>query len=157
RSQRHPGRIHGAARWPGRLVPRRLASPASPHAFHRSALARIGRKTRSAPRILHAYLPRSRAPVHRRKTARACSPRLRRPGDRRLRGSRMIFRSLAELKAGFGPCAMTIGNFDGVHLGHQEILRTVVALAREHGWKAAALTFDPHPTKLVAPAEAPHL
>ena len=69
----------------------------------------------------------------------------------------MIYRSLTELPAGFGPCAMTIGNFDGVHRGHQEILRKVVAIARQEGWKPAALTFDPHPTKLVAPAEAPHL
>ena len=33
----------------------------------------------------------------------------------------------------------------------------MVAIARENGWRAAAVTFDPHPTKLVAPAEAPHL
>jgi riboflavin kinase / FMN adenylyltransferase len=68
-----------------------------------------------------------------------------------------IFRSLAELPSDFGPCAITIGNFDGVHIGHQQILRRVVASAREHGWKAAALTFDPHPTRLVAPARAPRL
>jgi len=69
----------------------------------------------------------------------------------------MIYRSLAEVPHDFGPCAITIGNFDGVHLGHREILRRVVAIARKNGWKAAAVTFDPHPTKLVAPAEAPHL
>ena len=69
----------------------------------------------------------------------------------------MIYRSLAETPADFGPCAITIGNFDGVHAGHRKILRRVVALAREEGWKAAALTFDPHPTKLLAPARAPRL
>jgi riboflavin kinase / FMN adenylyltransferase len=69
----------------------------------------------------------------------------------------MIYRSLAEIPADFGPCAITIGNFDGVHRGHREILRRVIEAAREEGWKSAALTFDPHPTKLVAPAEAPHL
>ena len=68
-----------------------------------------------------------------------------------------IFRSLAELPDDFGPCAITIGNFDGVHVGHQHILRRVAAIAHEHGWKAAALTFDPHPTKVVAPARAPRL
>ena len=68
-----------------------------------------------------------------------------------------IFRSLAELPSDFGPCAITIGNFDGVHIGHQQIMRRVAAIAHEHGWKAAALTFDPHPTKLVAPARAPRL
>jgi len=69
----------------------------------------------------------------------------------------VIYRSLAEVPRDFGPCAITIGNFDGVHLGHREILRRVVAIARKNGWKPAAVTFDPHPTKLVAPAEAPHL
>jgi riboflavin kinase/FMN adenylyltransferase len=69
----------------------------------------------------------------------------------------MIYRNLADIPGDFGPCAITIGNFDGVHRGHREILRRVTAIAREEGCKAAALTFDPHPTKLVAPAEAPHL
>ena len=68
-----------------------------------------------------------------------------------------IFRSLTELPDDFGPCAITIGNFDGVHIGHQQIMRRVAAIAHEHGWKAAALTFDPHPTRLVAPARAPRL
>lgn len=69
----------------------------------------------------------------------------------------MIYRSLAETPDDFGPCAITIGNFDGVHKGHQSILRRVSALAREEGWKSAALTFDPHPAQLVAPASAPRL
>jgi riboflavin kinase/FMN adenylyltransferase len=69
----------------------------------------------------------------------------------------MIYRSLAELPADFGPCAMTIGNFDGVHKGHQQIMRRVLAIAREYGWKSAVLTFDPHPSKLVAPDRAPRL
>jgi riboflavin kinase / FMN adenylyltransferase len=68
-----------------------------------------------------------------------------------------IHRSLAETPGDFGRCAITIGNFDGVHIGHQQILQRVIAVAREHGWKAAVLTFDPHPTKLVAPARAPRL
>ncbi|HTR35995.1 MAG TPA: bifunctional riboflavin kinase/FAD synthetase [Bryobacteraceae bacterium] len=69
----------------------------------------------------------------------------------------MIYRSLAEVPDDFGPCAISIGNFDGVHVGHREILRRVVEIARAEGWKAAALTFDPHPTKLVAPERAPRL
>jgi riboflavin kinase / FMN adenylyltransferase len=68
-----------------------------------------------------------------------------------------IYRSLAETPASFGPCAITIGNFDGVHGGHRKILRRVAALAREEGWKGAALTFDPHPAKLLAPSNAPRL
>ena len=69
----------------------------------------------------------------------------------------MIYRSLAQVPDDFGPCAISIGNFDGVHVGHREILRRVVEIARAEGWKAAALTFDPHPTKLVAPERAPRL
>jgi riboflavin kinase / FMN adenylyltransferase len=69
----------------------------------------------------------------------------------------MIYKSLAETPSDFGPCAITIGNFDGVHAGHRKILRRVAALAREEGWKAAALTFDPHPSKVLAPASAPRL
>ena len=69
----------------------------------------------------------------------------------------MIYRSLAEIPADFGPCAITIGNFDGVHRGHQEILRQVVEIARGEGWRSAAVTFHPHPTKLVAPERAPRL
>ncbi len=69
----------------------------------------------------------------------------------------MIYRSLAETPDDFGPCAITIGNFDGVHRGHREILRRVIAAAREEGWKSAVLTFDPHPAKVLAPASAPRL
>src|SRR5579883_1357436 len=65
--------------------------------------------------------------------------------------------SLAEVPADFGPCAVTIGNFDGVHIGHQHLIGAVVQKARENGWKAAVLTFDPHPTRVVAPAKAPKL
>ncbi|HEX5230410.1 MAG TPA: bifunctional riboflavin kinase/FAD synthetase [Bryobacteraceae bacterium] len=69
----------------------------------------------------------------------------------------MIYRSLAEVPADFGPCAITIGNFDGVHCGHRAILRRVIAAAREEGWKSAVLTFHPHPAKVLSPATAPRL
>lgn len=69
----------------------------------------------------------------------------------------MIFRTLEEAAGRFGPCALTIGNFDGVHAGHRRILRRVVELAREHGWKPSALTFHPHPARIVAPERAPRL
>jgi riboflavin kinase/FMN adenylyltransferase len=68
-----------------------------------------------------------------------------------------VYRSLAELPADFGPSALTIGNFDGVHLGHQAILRRLTKLANTNGWKASALSFDPHPTKVVAPERTPKL
>jgi riboflavin kinase / FMN adenylyltransferase len=52
---------------------------------------------------------------------------------------------------------VTIGNFDGVHAGHRQLLRRVVALGREHHLKPVVLTFDPHPTRVVAPHRAPRL
>jgi len=54
-------------------------------------------------------------------------------------------------------CVLTIGNFDGLHLGHQRILRTVVECARAQSLTPAVLTFDPHPVRLLAPARAPQL
>lgn len=68
-----------------------------------------------------------------------------------------VYRSLDAVPADFGPCALTIGNFDGLHLGHRKIFRRVVSMARERGWKSAALTFDPHPTRVVAPERTPRL
>jgi riboflavin kinase/FMN adenylyltransferase len=68
-----------------------------------------------------------------------------------------VYRSLEEIPADFGPSAVTIGNFDGVHLGHREVLRRVKAMADARGWKASALTFDPHPTAVVAPERTPKL
>ena len=68
-----------------------------------------------------------------------------------------VYRSLDEVPADFGPSALTIGNFDGVHLGHRKILRRVVEMAGQHGWKPSVLTFDPHPTRIVAPERAPAL
>ncbi|MCS6896409.1 MAG: bifunctional riboflavin kinase/FAD synthetase, partial [Nitrospira sp.] len=68
-----------------------------------------------------------------------------------------IYRSFAELNHGFGPCTLTIGNFDGVHRGHRELMRRVADHAAVHGWHAAVLTFDPHPAKIVAPHRAPQL
>ena len=50
---------------------------------------------------------------------------------------------------------MTIGNFDGVHLGHREIFRKVVRKAVETDSLSAVLTFEPHPLRLLAPDRAP--
>lgn len=52
---------------------------------------------------------------------------------------------------------LTIGNFDGVHLGHQAVLRHVVDRAEGLGTVAAAMTLDPHPVKLLRPRQAPKL
>lgn len=50
---------------------------------------------------------------------------------------------------------LTIGNFDGVHLGHREIFRRVVGKAREINGTAVVVTFEPHPLSLLAPEKAP--
>jgi riboflavin kinase/FMN adenylyltransferase len=68
-----------------------------------------------------------------------------------------IFRSIEEVPAGFGPTVAAIGNFDGVHLGHQEILASVVEEARKTGSRAVAITFDPHPAQCLRPEKAPKL
>jgi riboflavin kinase/FMN adenylyltransferase len=52
---------------------------------------------------------------------------------------------------------ITIGNFDGVHIGHRQIMRRVVTLAREGASIPAVLTFDPHPARVLAPDRAPKL
>jgi riboflavin kinase/FMN adenylyltransferase len=53
------------------------------------------------------------------------------------------------------PCCLAIGNFDGVHLGHQALVAATVAYAGQHGLTPAILTFDPHPTHIVAPQRVP--
>lgn len=56
-----------------------------------------------------------------------------------------------------GPIALTLGNFDGVHVGHQTIIRAAVAQARALGGESVAVTFEPHPMAVLAPARAPAL
>lgn len=58
---------------------------------------------------------------------------------------------------GARPVALTIGNYDGVHLGHQEILRRLVADARRRDERAVLLTFEPHPLAVVSPERRPRL
>jgi riboflavin kinase/FMN adenylyltransferase len=53
------------------------------------------------------------------------------------------------------PTALTIGNFDGVHRGHQAMLERLKDSARELGLSACVLTFEPHPLELFAPQTAP--
>eukprot|EP01030_Chromulinospumella_sphaerica_P016179 gene16179-biopygen14214 len=70
-----------------------------------------------------------------------------------------VFRGLPNAAAR-APCALTIGNFDGVHLGHQALLGRVRAAASELGLEAAVMTFEPHPREFFArkmgdPSKAP--
>jgi riboflavin kinase/FMN adenylyltransferase len=65
-----------------------------------------------------------------------------------------IARTIQEA-VGFGPCALTIGKFDGVHAGHSQLLRRVVEIAAERGLQPAAMTFHPHPACVVTPDRVP--
>jgi len=66
-----------------------------------------------------------------------------------------LLRDLAELTPELCAGAVTIGNFDGVHLGHARIIERLRAQARQVGGPAVVFTFDPHPVRLLRPAEAP--
>ncbi len=67
-----------------------------------------------------------------------------------------IFRDLAEVEIP-GRACVCLGAFDGVHLGHQALLRQVVNLSRSRGLVSVALTFEPHPEALLSPAGKPPL
>jgi riboflavin kinase / FMN adenylyltransferase len=68
-----------------------------------------------------------------------------------------IFRSLEELPEGLGPSVVSVGNFDGLHCGHQQVLKEVVRRACETGSQAVAVTFEPHPLRVLRPQVAPKL
>jgi riboflavin kinase/FMN adenylyltransferase len=55
------------------------------------------------------------------------------------------------------PCVLVVGNFDGVHLGHQAVLREAVDRARDGRLTASVLTFDPHPAQVVGAGAPPRL
>lgn len=65
-----------------------------------------------------------------------------------------VFRKLSDIKDKLANAVVTIGNFDGVHLGHREIFRQVKAGARDIGGVSVVITFDPHPLKVLAPEKA---
>ncbi|PYS30792.1 MAG: hypothetical protein DMG11_03785 [Acidobacteria bacterium] len=67
-----------------------------------------------------------------------------------------VLTSLADVELS-QPSVVSIGNFDGLHLGHRHILKTVVQRARELGLRSIAMTFSPHPIRFLAPDRAPRL
>ena len=65
--------------------------------------------------------------------------------------------ALGDIPGDLGPCAVTLGNFDGVHRGHRAVLGELVARARAEGLFSVAVTFDPHPVAVLRPDAAPRL
>ena len=68
-----------------------------------------------------------------------------------------IVHAASELKSGGQPVCLAIGVFDGVHLGHQQLIRQTMADARQHDALALVITFDRHPNTVVAPGRVPPL
>jgi riboflavin kinase/FMN adenylyltransferase len=68
-----------------------------------------------------------------------------------------IYRALDEIPADFGPSVISVGNYDGVHRGHQRLLTSAAAEARALGIRSIAITFDPHPAQFLYPDVAPKL
>jgi riboflavin kinase/FMN adenylyltransferase len=67
----------------------------------------------------------------------------------------LLVRGLRNLRPEHRGCVATIGNFDGVHLGHQAVFRRLRALGREFGLPATVVTFEPQPMEFFAPEAAP--
>jgi riboflavin kinase/FMN adenylyltransferase len=63
--------------------------------------------------------------------------------------------ALDQVPVGFGPSMVTVGNFDGVHRGHQAVLARLVAKARRQKVPSVAVTFHPHPVAVLFPERAP--
>ncbi|WP_158747962.1 riboflavin biosynthesis protein RibF [Acidobacterium sp. S8] len=68
-----------------------------------------------------------------------------------------VFRALDEVPASYGPTVIAIGNFDGVHCGHRWIIEHARNHASALGAKCIAVTFDPHPVRILRPDVAPKL
>jgi riboflavin kinase / FMN adenylyltransferase len=68
-----------------------------------------------------------------------------------------IVHGLESLPLDDAPCVVTVGFFDGVHIGHQAVLARAVTAARERGIRAVAITFDRHPREVLSPGSEPRL
>jgi riboflavin kinase/FMN adenylyltransferase len=66
-----------------------------------------------------------------------------------------VLQQLSEFEQVKRGSVLTIGNFDGVHVGHQEILRAANRIARRRGTEVAVMTFEPHPVAILHPEKAP--
>ena len=66
-----------------------------------------------------------------------------------------IWNDPTEVPGDFGPTVVTIGNFDGVHRGHQHVLAQLTNTAKRHHIPSVAVTFDPHPAQVHRPEAGP--
>jgi len=66
-----------------------------------------------------------------------------------------VWHSLDAITPGFGPSVVTVGNFDGVHRGHRLVIEQARAQAAPDGSPVVAVTFDPHPMRVLLPERAP--
>ena len=62
-----------------------------------------------------------------------------------------IFHKLDEIPANFGPAIVSVGNFDGVHLAHTHVLNEISRRGREQGKRSMAVSFEPHPSRVLRP------
>jgi riboflavin kinase/FMN adenylyltransferase len=62
-----------------------------------------------------------------------------------------VFHHLDDMPADFGPTVLSVGNFDGVHRAHVHVLREIVRRAKAQGAKSLAVTFEPHPVRILRP------
>jgi riboflavin kinase/FMN adenylyltransferase len=68
-----------------------------------------------------------------------------------------VFYKLEAVPGDFGSTVLSVGNFDGVHCAHKKVLREVVERAEQLGAKSVAVTFEPHPVRILRPEMAPKL
>ena len=68
-----------------------------------------------------------------------------------------VFRKLEAVPSQIGPTVVSVGNFDGVHRAHQEVVRRMAERAHALGGKAVIVTFEPHPLRILRPDVAPKL
>ena len=66
-----------------------------------------------------------------------------------------LIRGLHNIRPKHKHCVATIGNFDGVHIGHQVILRTLTQQAQQHNVPSCVITFEPHPKAYLNRSDAP--
>ena len=62
-----------------------------------------------------------------------------------------VFRKLEDIPNDFGPSVLSVGNFDGVHRAHRHVIREIIERAGQQHAKAVAVTFEPHPVRILRP------